>query len=213
MINASDVSSSSVSDFNISNHASRWGSASTVADTSPKDAQYITFRLADYLLALPSQKILKIVATPPPEQGSLASIGLVQVGQHSIQILDLAKLFGLKESSEKAPQNLPFLVVFQDKAEDLWGIALPEPPDLMKVPDYALRPVPPEKRLTQALRWVSHVVTYDLHNNRHKLLLLDLSAILNLNWIEPAAESISDPPLPLLVETTGETLRKSEMYA
>lgn len=208
MINVSNVSTA-----NISNSASSWRSVSTLADSSPEDTQYVTFKLADYLIALPSQKILKIVATPPSDQGSLASIGLVQLGQHSIQILDLAKFFGLKEPSEESRQNLPFLVVFQDKAQELWGIALPEPPDLMKVPDYALRPVPPEKRLTQILQWVSHVVTYDLNSNRHTLLLLDLSAVLNIDWTEPTAKSISAPPLNLPVETGDETVRKSEMYA
>ena len=198
---------------NVSNNAPRWGT-STGTDSPAEVTQYITFKLADYLLALPSQKILKIVATPPPEQGGLVGIGLVQLGQHSIQILDLSKLLDLKEpSKEAASQNPPFLVVFQDNAEDLWGIALPEPPDLMNVPDYALKPVPSEKRLARMLRWVSHLVTYDLNSDRHTLLLLDLSVILNLNQTEPTARSTNAPPLNPSVKTAGETVRKSEMYA
>ena len=91
----------------VSNSALRWGT-SAGADSPAEVTQYITFKLADYFLALPSQKILKIVATPPPQQGGLVDIGLVQLGQHSIQILDLSKLLGLKEPSKKtASQILP----------------------------------------------------------------------------------------------------------
>ncbi len=181
--------------------------------------KYITFKLTDYLFALPSEKILKVVATPSPQQGGLISLGLVQLEQYSIQILDLpqllaldtvqgigtvatgskaiesvpvsksasassslAKLKGLNKATSKAEalpsKNPPFLMVLQNADQDLLGIAVHEPPDLMDIPDYALKPVPAEKRLSRTLKWVSHVVTYDLGRDRHTLLLLDLSVLL-----------------------------------
>ena len=179
--------------------------------TSEVVTQYLTFRVSDYLLALPSQQILRVVATPLPHQGGMVSIGLVQLAQYSIQIIDLVKLLELKVASHSHPpelgtselgtfelsqkpftasaassdrpastaaKNPPFLIVLQNANQDLWGIAVHEPPDLMAIPNYALKPIPPQQRQTRALRWVSHVVTYDLASNRHSLPVLDLSDLL-----------------------------------
>ena len=175
-------------------------------EAMPEVTQYLTFRVEDYLLALPSQQILKIVATPPPHKGGMVSIGLVQIAQYSIQIINLVKLLELKVVRDRHPaelstsslspksftisefdserptpvaaQNPPFLIVLQNANQDLWGIAVHEPPDLMAIPDYALKPIPSQQRQTRALRWVSHVVTYDLASNRHSLPVLDLSNLL-----------------------------------
>jgi chemotaxis signal transduction protein len=193
--------------------------------------QYITFKLADYLCALPSEKILKIVATPPPSQGGMVSMGLVQLEQYSIQIIDLAKLLnGQGPDSAKAAtmanktvtsagfttaalKNPPFLMVLQDSAQKLWGIAVNEPPDLMDIPRYALKPVPAERRFTRALRWVSHVVTYDLGGNRHTLLVLDVAVFFSPDQTEPTSETASflqiEPPL----QEENLSSRKAEMYA
>ncbi|MGC1309422.1 MAG: chemotaxis protein CheW [Phormidesmis sp.] len=189
--------------------------ASTAVDeAAAKVTQYITFELSDYLFALPSQKILKIVATPSPKQGGLVSMGLVQLAQYSIQILDLPRILGLKPAKKsdrpslttnalsttnatvndkKTAQNPPFLMVLQNTEQnreqnseqspeqDLWGIAVQTPPDLMHIPDYALRPIPPKQRSTRTLQWVSHVVNYDLARDRHTLLILDLPALFSSN--------------------------------
>ena len=53
-------------------------------EATPDVTQYLTFRVADYLLALSSQQILRIVATPPPYQGGMVSIGLVQLAQITV---------------------------------------------------------------------------------------------------------------------------------
>ncbi len=193
--------------------------------------QYITFKLADYLCALPSEKILKIVATPPPSQGGMVSMGLVQLEQYSIQIIDLAKLLNGQSADSAsarttasktvtsadftvaALKNPPFLMVLQDSAQKLWGIAVNEPPDLMDIPRYALKPVPSEKRLTRALRWVSHVVTYDLGRNRHTLLVLDAGVFFSSDQAEPpsAMPSFLEIEPPLKEENAAS--RKAEMYA
>lgn len=57
--------------------------------------KYITFRLIDYLLALPSEKISKVVATSLPQPGGFVSMSLMQLEQYSIQILDLSQLLAL----------------------------------------------------------------------------------------------------------------------
>ncbi len=186
--------------------------------------KYITFKMADYLFALPSEDILKIVATPSPSQGGMVSMGLVQLEQYSIQTLNLPKLLGLQQASAQdeldelteagSAQNPPFLMVMQNADKDLWGIAVDEPPDLMDVPKYALKPVPPEKRLTRTLRWVSHVVTYDLGGDRHTLLILDIAVLLAPKQAEITTSAASFPGIepPLEINNDGNA-RKGEMYA
>lgn len=175
-------------------------------ESAAEISKYATFKLSGYLFALPSLEILKIVPTPPPSQGGMVGLGLVQLEQYSIQILDLSALLTLKGSAQsanlrsnslstplkadlEASSNPPFLIVLQDE-EDLWGIAVNEPPDLMDIPHYALKRLPPERRLTKTLRWVSHVVTYDLEDSRHTLLILDLPVLLAAQRPKPVLSTL-----------------------
>lgn len=225
--------------------------AATATEAEAEINKYITFTMAGYLFALPSEEILKIVATPAPSQGGMVSMGLVQLEQYSIQTIDLPKLLNLqgekkniaeaavkadkKTTNSKAAkskaakskalmkaettENPPFLMVLQDADQVLWGIAVDEPPDLMDIPHYALKPVPPEKRMTRALRWVSHVVTYDLGGDRHTLLLLDLSVLLAQKPPEailPGSANFLgiEPPMEIaVVDEESAAARKEEMYA
>ena len=120
--------------------------AFTESTAEAETDKYITFKLAGYLFALPSEAILKIVATPPPSQGGMVSMGLVQLEQYSIQIIDLIKLLSLQDqpkdietsatSATSDSKNLvatptknpPFLMVLQDAEDTLWGIAVAPPP-------------------------------------------------------------------------------------
>lgn len=209
----------------------------TAETNTSETRKYITFKLADYLFALPSEDILKIVATPPPSQGGMVSMGLVQLEQYSIQTLDLPKLLGIKQQPEPKHQassddlsnlteagsteNPPFLMVLQNEVGNLWGIAVDEPPDLMDVPNYALKAVPAEKRLTRTLRWVSHIVTYDLSGDRHTLLILDISVLLEPQKADLGTEDLSvlaiEPPLDFEnldnADLDNATARQEEMYA
>ncbi|MGB3300811.1 MAG: hypothetical protein WBA76_21305, partial [Phormidesmis sp.] len=56
--------------------------SSVEPQTDSTIGKYITFRLENYLFALPSKAILKIVATPPPSQGGMVAMGLVQLEQY-----------------------------------------------------------------------------------------------------------------------------------
>jgi chemotaxis signal transduction protein len=200
--------------------------------------KYITFKLHGYLFALPAQEILKVVTTPPPSQGGMVSMGLVQLEQYSIQTLNLSELISLgitanadqeaaktapakTAPAKTAPENPPFLMVLRDVDQNLWGIAVESAPDLMDIPNYALKPVPPEKRLTRALRWVSYVVTYDLGGDRHTLLVLDLSVLLASKQTQLSPGGFpkggfpegSFPEIEPPIDFENSAIRQSEMYA
>ncbi|EDX84493.1 CheW-like domain protein [Synechococcus sp. PCC 7335] len=171
-------------------------------DDADEICKYITFKVEDYSFALPSEKVLKVVATPPPSQGGLVSMGLVQLAQYSIEILNLSELLSLealdqedidnrvsddidKQDSDTylnnptgaATQNPPFLIVLRDTDETLRGIAVHEPPDLVEISNHELNPLPPEKRLSKALRNISHISNCEVSGDRHTLLILDASIL------------------------------------
>ncbi len=173
---------------------------------SDSKSKYITFKLAGYLFALPSEHILRVIATPPPSQGGMVSMGLVQLGQYSIRILDLSKMLDLEDAEtfagiekdlefhtgEKvtgAAQNPPFLIVSQKADQTLWGIAVHEPPDLIELADQTLSPVPPEQRAFGTLQGISCVGMFNLEGNRHTLLILDMPTLL-AQQIETSSQSM-----------------------
>lgn len=191
---------------------------SEATDSDSKAYKYITFRLSDYLFALPSEDILKVVATPPPSQGGMVSMGLVQLGQYSIQILDLSKILGLqginapKDNESKSLlyssksvdvdsiQNPPFLMVLRSADKTLWGVAVHEPPDLVEISPQALSPVPPEQRAFGTLRGVSYVGTSGLEGDRHTLLILDMATLLTQRQIDIPTSSLFttiEPPVEI----------------
>lgn len=171
-----------------------------MSSVTPETSQFLIFSLANYLFAIPSHQTVKVVPMPTPAEGDLSNIGLVQLAQYSIQLLNLPKLIELthKLSANKTPtatKHFPFLLVLQDAEQNaeqdaeqnaeqnaaqnaeksLFGIALTHPPDLLEVPTLALQSVPQHQRKSGTLQWVSHVVTSTKEAKRRVVLVLDLS--------------------------------------
>lgn len=204
---------------------------SDVNGNTNKLRKYIIFKLLGYSFALPSENILKIVATPPPNQGGMVSMGLVQLGQYSIRILNLLKTLDLKnniESSEQdsdsneptavtSTQNLPFLIVLRNANETLWGVAVSEPPDLMEIHDQALNSVPLEQRAFGTLRGVSHIAQVGTLGDQRTILILDMTALFAQQQIDTPADDLFigiEPPLkiepPLEIEPPREVTNTNE---
>lgn len=171
-------------------------SNSQVSSTS-SDRKYLTFHLNGYLFALHSQEILKVIATPTPERGGMIEMGLIQLAQYSIQILDLKALLNLsqkdiepKEANTQEPvRNSSFLMVLQQADQALWGIVVNHPPDLISLADSDLQPVPADRRTASALKGISHVVTCAQRSEATEatkkvsqiLLVLDLSTLIAIS--------------------------------
>ena len=151
---------------------------SNLLNATPGEHKYITFKVGGYLFALPSQSVLKIMMTPSPEQGGLIDMGLVQLSQYSIQLLELPALLKLeqkdveqkpnkKQTEEKTSvqtsiltNDATFLIILQAEQE-LWGIVVERSPDLRTISDSELKSVSTSQKLSGALKGVSHVVIYE----------------------------------------------------
>ena len=139
-------------------------SKSTSVSTSKvhKELRYLTFSLGGYLFALPSQDVLKIVVTPPPERGGMVDRGLVQLSQYSIQVLDLSALLKLERSAIEAESrlaNTPTLLIILQIKQTLWGIEIEQPPDILSIKSSELKQVPDSKRISDALQGISQIVS------------------------------------------------------
>lgn len=136
----------------------------------------ITFNIAGYWFALPMASVLKIVNCPPADQGGIVDLGMVQLGSHTIQLLDLHRTFGLGRNAIRPTPTL-FLLVLRNAQNELWGIALDAPPDLIDLPNTAVQSASTDARFTPKKPWISHIAILSEQDITRTLLLLDLQAI------------------------------------
>ena len=144
-------------------------------NNTPETEKFITFEVAGYWFVLPMAAVLKIVNCPPPSQGGTVGIGLVQLGSHTIRLLDLHQEFG--RSSDTIPEQAPFLVVVHNPQKELWGIALDVPPDLIELPLSTFKPVSLEPPFDHKTNWISHMAIVSDKKTDRTLLLLDVHAV------------------------------------
>ena len=141
-----------------------------------KIIKFITFKVADYWFSLPIAAVLKIVNCPPPEKGGIITLGVVQLGSHTIQLLDLYSMFDL-DADAKTPNQLSFLLVLRNTQKKLWGIALDTPPDLIELPLSNFQAVPQNKYFATKRQWVSHIAVVSEQGINRTLLLLNLKSL------------------------------------
>ena len=141
-----------------------------------KIAKFITFKVVDYWFALPMAAVLKIVNCPSPDKGGVVTLGVVQLGSHTIQLLDLHGVLGL-DADVTPPDQAPFLLVLRSPQKKLWGIALDTPPDLSELPLNTFQAVSIDNRFALKKQWISHIATVSEQEINRTLLLLNLKAI------------------------------------
>lgn len=151
-------------------------------------AKFITFKVADYWFALPMEAILKVVNCPSRDQGGIVSLGIVQLGTHTIQLLNLHGVFGLGNTSP--PRQLPFLLVLRDAHNKLWGITLESPPDLVELPLAIFHSVSVDRRFVPKKQWISHIAIPSEQDSR-TLLLLDLKAVFQYEMEQPSEATMA----------------------
>lgn len=141
-----------------------------------KIVKFLTFKVADYWFALPMRAIQKIVNCPPPDNGGIVSLGMVQLGSHTVQLLDLQSVFGL-DATSTTPGQTPFLLVLRSIENKLWGIALESPPDLLELPLSSFQPVSADRRFVPKKQWISHIAILSEQKIDRTLLFLDLNSV------------------------------------
>lgn len=139
--------------------------------------KFIVFKVADYLLGLALNDVLKVVNCSVTTSKRLTRVGLIQIGKHMIKILDLHQQLN-SGSLPQLSENPPFLVITYDSQEELCGIMVDEPPDLVELGKESIRPFPKSERYDRpAIDIVSHVAVIDNKEDTKTIFLLDLKRL------------------------------------
>lgn len=136
--------------------------------------KFIVFKIADYLLALPMNDVLKVVNFPL--SSNLKAMGLVQLGQHTIRILDLHRQLSSGDISSLA-NNPPFLLIIRNPQGELCGIGVDKTPNLMELPLEIMRSVPHSSGQSSILEIVSHAAILSQEEATTTVFLLDGSRL------------------------------------
>lgn len=150
-------------------------------------SKFIVFKIGDYLLALPLGNVLKVVNYSPIEVQAgiplLRTMGVVQLGKHTIRILNLSQLIS-SDNLPQLPLKQPFLLIAQITLGELFGIWLEEPPNLLELHQQMLRPIPKSERHSGTLEIISHAAVLSENNVTITIFILDLQRILNTSVTE-----------------------------
>jgi chemotaxis signal transduction protein len=139
------------------------------SDISQDSVRMITFTIADHLLALPMNAVIKVVSCPPQIAKSSNSIELFHFGNYSITVLNLHSHF-----SNTAVSSDKFLIVTQQKQQELYALLVDTPPDLVNFPVTTIRQLPELYQQGYALRIASCVVVLPQDEGVSSIFVIDM---------------------------------------
>ena len=145
-------------------------------DNKSQTEKFIVFKIIDYLFALPVGEVVKVVACSFQEDQGLRKMGLVQLGRHTIRILDLSEKLSL-DSITQVKTHQPFLMVSCTNNGILWGIPVEEPPNLVEISPENIRTLPQSKNQLNLLNLVGNVATFPQEATEKTIFLLDVERI------------------------------------
>ena len=138
--------------------------------------KFMVFQIADYSLCLPIMDVLKVVNFTNEISREMKTMGLVQLGKHTIKIWDLHQQLGGGSLPHLSP-NQRFLVIIRPRDSELWGIFVDDLPNLVELPQDMMRPIPKSYRQSSVLEMISHVAVISNEASTQKIFLLDLQQV------------------------------------
>jgi len=136
----------------------------------------IVFAIANYHLALPIDQVLRVVNYPTETSKPLEKVGLIQLGRHAIRVVNLSQRLELSQGTHST--QFPFLMLIRGLNQELCGIPIPTPPDLIEISTEELQPLEWSPAASPLLATVSHAAVVNQENATLSILLLDLSRVL-----------------------------------
>jgi chemotaxis signal transduction protein len=145
---------------------------------------FIVFRIANYLFALPIWDVLQVVSCPPQTSRELSQVGLLQLGDHMIRMVDLQRQCNSEDFSQ-LPGSQPFLVIVRDPNGEFCGIPLYEPPNLIEFSREKMRSLPQSQSQSGVLKIASHAAVLSWQEVTTTVFLLDVQRALTVTPVEP----------------------------
>ncbi len=138
--------------------------------------KFIVFKIADYSLCLPIIDVLKVVNFSTKISRNMKTMGLVQLGKHTIKIWDLHQQLGDGNLPNQSPHQR-FLLIIRPRDSELWGIFVDDLPNLVELPEDMMQPIPKSYRQASVLQMISHAAVISNEASTQKIFLLDLQQV------------------------------------
>ena len=138
--------------------------------------KFITFDIENYQLALSIATVVKVTNIPPLYRTKLQSVGFLEVGGHIIRLLKLQDYLPQEHQEDGCvPSPSCCLIIVRGVQEDLWGITVDTPPNLIELPIDMLRSLPRSRSNTPFMNLMSHAAVLSEARKDTLLFLLDLT--------------------------------------
>ncbi|NEP49923.1 MAG: hypothetical protein F6K65_14345 [Moorea sp. SIO3C2] len=138
--------------------------------------KFIVFKITEYSLCLPIRDVIKVVNFTTEISREMKTMGLVQLGKHTIKIWDLHQQLGDGSLPDRSPKQR-FLVIIRPRDSELWGIFVDNLPNLVELPQDMMRPIPKSYRQASVLEMISHAAVIPNEASTQKIFLLDLQQV------------------------------------
>lgn len=132
---------------------------------------HLVFSIADCLLAMPLKDVLRVI-NYPSQARSDHPMGVLQMGQHVLRIVDLYQWIQPHSATDRDHQ--PFLIVTRDLQGRLLGIPIDGPPDLMEFLPETIHPLPQTEERSSLAEIVSHAIVIPQSETTNTIFLLQL---------------------------------------
>ena len=125
-------------------------------NTSGSGLKCITISLSELMLALPVEKVDKVIKQTPVISSGLNHMGITHYEGDPITVVDLHYQLFQRRQSEKSSGK--YLIIAKAVGQNKFAFPVQEAPSLVEFPMSSLRVLPPSYRGTDTLEVASHVV-------------------------------------------------------
>ena len=144
---------------------------------NPNTIRTIVFSLADiehtsiakYLFALPVAAVEKAIVYPPDRSILKDGIGMINLGEQTLTIVDLRQKFTRIDSERDSSK---FLILFHTQSGEFCGLPIKDAPVLIDLDPDTIRSIPLAYREVNQLSFVSHMATVPVEGRAPMQILL-----------------------------------------
>lgn len=124
-------------------------------------------------MALPIADVLKVINCPVGDNHGLRSMGLVQLGRHTIRVFDWHEELN-SNSLSTLTNRKSFLLIARTSYGELCAIVVDEPPNLVELPLDLMRSIPQSESRSSVFKLVSYAAVVSHNEMATTIFLLDL---------------------------------------
>lgn len=136
----------------------------------------VAFNVGKLSLAVRIDQVQKVVNLPTVLGSGLNPVGLTQVGNQEITVMNLhQRLF--RAEAFQAPASHTYLILVQTATGEVFGIPISETPLLLEVPRQLIRVLPDSYRRADTLEIASHITVIPDGETTRTLFLLDVEML------------------------------------